>query len=159
MDDSLNLGALLITVEEEAATLGELAELLRDERAHLIQNENGALLENLSNQEKTLRRIGKLEEQRLKLVESMDGLPCSPSLTQIASVLRGEPGDRLRGLASELRRQAADIKRLTRRNRRLIESGLGCVQDFLGLVLRPEPTGYGQGRERSAEPRLVERWA
>lgn len=159
MDDSLNLGALLITVEEEATTLGELAGLLRDERAHLIQNENAALLENLSNQEKTLRRIGKLEEQRLKLVESMDGTPCSPSLTQIPSVLRGEPADRLRGLASELKQQAADIQRLTSRNRRLIESGLGCVQGFLGLALDPEPTGYGQGRERSAEPRLVERWA
>jgi flagellar biosynthesis/type III secretory pathway chaperone len=161
MDDSLNLGALLITVEEQADTLGELAELLKEERDHLIRNESNSLLENLSSQEKTLRRIGKLEEQRLKLVESLGGtgLPASPSLTRLAEALEGEHREKLLSLAARIGSCAADVRRLTRRNRRLIESGIKCVQGFLDLIFAPEPAGYGQDGAERSEPRLVERWA
>ena len=167
MDDRLerlDLGALLITIEEEADTLDELTALLTEEAERLRSSRGAPLLENLSCQEKILRRIGKLEEQRLKLVESLSeaGLPPAAALTEMAASFDGERRARVLAVVKRIADRGAEIRRLARRNRRLIEAGLKGIDGFLRLILAPEAAAggaYGPPGRGEAAPRLVERRA
>jgi flagellar biosynthesis/type III secretory pathway chaperone len=155
----VDLGALVITVEEEDQGLSELQELVRLQTDLLVAGAHRDLLENLGRQEKILRRLGKLEEQRLRLLEELvsTGQLADPParLGELAERLPAAVADRVRALARTIADRAADIQQRERRNQRLLEAGRRCLDGFLGLILStPEPITYGDGEHGAAEPRV-----
>ena len=165
MNGKVDLGALVITIEEEAAVLEELAETLGTQTGLLIDGARRPLIDNLSFQEKILRRLGKLEEQRLRLLEELvaAGRLAAPPvrLRELAAALPAPERAAVERLAGVLAERARDIRRLERRNRTLIEAGRRCIDGFLRLLIAPrEPSTYGPAPDGAAsEPRFFSRAA
>jgi flagellar biosynthesis/type III secretory pathway chaperone len=159
MTDTMDIGALVITIEEEGQGLTELAGLLDAQAELLVSGQHSTMLDNLSYQEKILRRLGKLEEQRLRLLEEMVAhghLDSPPArLDELSRRLPEPERSQVAALARRMGEQARHIRRLERRNRELIESGRRTLDGFLKLLVAPRDTNtYGQRQSVDAEPRF-----
>jgi flagellar biosynthesis/type III secretory pathway chaperone len=141
VSSSTDIDSLVINIEEEDCGLAELETLLASESELLTAGSQAPLLDNLSLQERTLRRLGKLAEQRLRLVEELlrcGALPAAPAkLGELALLLPRPQSDSVLNLSRSVAAHAESIRRIGRRNRRLIEAGRRCLDGIVELLVRP----------------------
>jgi flagellar biosynthesis/type III secretory pathway chaperone len=143
---------LAAVLEEELDLANRLLDLAKDARAAAIAVDPETLVQIVAEQEECAARLEVAEARRIETAGAvgrelgLDGR-APVRLKAIAERADGAQAARLRSLGSRLKRCSAELREISARNCRLLESSLAHVGEFFVLLAeaRQKPAAYGAG--------------
>jgi len=124
--------------------------LAREKQEALVRGDLPVVDEVVAQEEKLVVQVGKLEERRNQLVESLArelGLDHQQlTITKLAESGAGDTAG-LQGIAAELTRVLAELTKVNEQNRQLLQQSLKYLEFTVNLLAGQEELPVYQGKE------------
>ncbi len=148
---------LVTLLEDQIRVYRSLLDVVRHEKDILVSADLDELNENNRTKEAMLIKVRSMEAQRIKVASDLSqvlGLdPTAPRLLELARVLEGEPGERLRSLHSVMELLLKRVQEHNKSNEVLVKSALENITGAMKAIrdtLQDKPTYKRQGEVTAA---------
>jgi flagellar biosynthesis/type III secretory pathway chaperone len=129
-------------IARQTSAYGELLELSRSEKEAIIKNDVPKLNAIVEQEQKVLKTIKKLESERKELFSSFSeetGIE-KPYISDIIAMTAGPVGEELKATEEELESTAAELNRVNKINKMLIETQIQYSSFYMDLLAGPVNT-------------------
>lgn len=131
---------LIKVLQQEISALGELRDVMQKKQHSIVTNDQAALRASVSEEEKAVRNVKDLEQQRLAVIahciDNIDAKMKSVSLKDVAQSLRGAKTDELDRLEQEMRSLVTHIVYINDQNRVLVNNSMHFINETINILTR-----------------------
>ena len=154
------VSGLIEVINKEGKCLEKFLTLLSEEQKFLVENDVDSLRRSVEDQEKTIRDARKLEDERIKLTDSLaEKLKIDKdevSISKLIELVEESYSTKLRELQNTLSSLYARLERQRKKNEFLIKQSMKYVDKsvkvFLGLERRDPSYSVSQQKNKKLHP-------
>ena len=154
------VSGLIEVINKEGKCLEKFLTLLSEEQKFLVENDVDSLRRSVEDQEKTIRDARKLEDERIKLTDSLaEKLKIDKdevSISKLIELVEKSYSTKLRELQNTLSSLYARLERQRKKNEFLIKQSMKYVDKsvkvFLGLERRDPSYSVSQQKNKKLHP-------
>ena len=149
---------LIEVINRESKCLENFLTLLSEEQKYLVENDVDSLRRSIEDQEKAIRDARKLEDERIKLTDSLsEKLKIDKgevNISKLIELVEESYSTKLRELQSTLSSLYAKLERQRKKNEFLIKQSMKYVDKgidiFLGLERKSPDHSFSQRKDKKA---------